>query len=167
VFFRVTLVTLLLLTFAIDVRASDPAPPADKAADRAAIQAVLDAHGAAWSKGHAQAATVILTEDADWVSGSGKIFIGRAAIAKMHSDVLNGPAKGSRHSHPGIPSIRFITHDVAIVDGLSYMAGWHDEHGNELPGEYSRYTAVFLKKNGTWYVTAFRSLPQVKVAPPN
>jgi hypothetical protein len=77
--------------------------------------------------------------------------------------MLEGPAKGTRHSHPGIPSIRFITREVPIVDGVSYMAGFHDEHGKELAAEYSRYTAVFVKRNGKWYVTAFRSLPQVKV----
>lgn len=46
------------------------------------------------------------------------------------------------------------------------MAGFRDEQGKELPGEYSRYTAVFVKKKGKWYVTAFRSLPQVKVTRP-
>jgi Calcium/calmodulin dependent protein kinase II association domain len=71
--------------------------------------------------------------------------------------MLSGPAKGTQHSHPGTPDIRFITRDVAIVDGDSYMAGFRDEQGKELHGEYSRYTAVFVKKNGKWYVTAFRS----------
>src|SRR5579864_143703 len=92
--------------------------------------------------------------------------LGDLRLLKMHRDVLSGPAKGTRHSHPGTPKIRFVTKDVAIVDGDSYMAGFHDEHGNELPAEYSRYTAVFVKKDGKWYVTAFRSLPQVKVTPP-
>lgn len=137
-----------------------------ESADRAAIQSVLDAHGAAWTRGDADAATATLTEDADWVSGSGRVFVGRPAITKMHRDVLSGPAKGTRHSHPGAPNIRFVTQDVAIVDGDSYMAGFHDEHGDELPAEYSRYTAIFVKKSGKWYVTAFRSLPQVKVTAP-
>ena len=61
------------------------------------------------------------------------------------------------------PRIRFAARDVAIAHGDSYMAGFHDERGNELRAEYSRYTAVFVKKNGKSYVTAFRSLPQVKV----
>jgi uncharacterized protein (TIGR02246 family) len=135
-------------------------------ADRAAIQAVLDAHGAAWTRGDADAATATLTEDADWVSGSGRMFVGRPAITQMHRDLLAGAAKGTRHSHPGTPNIRFVTQDVVIVDVDSYMAGFHDEHGNELPAEYSRYTAVFVRKSGKWYVTAFRSLPQVKVTPP-
>lgn len=138
-----------------------------EAADRAAIKAVLDAHGAAWTRGDVAAATATLTEDADWVSGNGTVLIGRAAIAKMHREMLEGPAKGTRHSHPGVPSIRFITREVAVVDGDSYMGGFHDDQGKELPAEYSRYTAVFVKKNGKWYVTAFRSLPQVRVAPRN
>jgi uncharacterized protein (TIGR02246 family) len=100
------------------------------------------------------------------VSGSGKVLVGRPAILKMHRDLLSGQAKGTQHSHPGTPDIRFVSRDVAIVDGDSYMAGFHDEQGKELPGEYSRYTAVFVRKDGKWYVTAFRSLPQVKVTPP-
>ncbi|PYX58558.1 MAG: hypothetical protein DMG73_10420 [Acidobacteria bacterium] len=45
--------------------------PANEAAERAAIQAVLDAHGAAWTKGDAKAAAAVMTEYADWVSGDG------------------------------------------------------------------------------------------------
>jgi uncharacterized protein (TIGR02246 family) len=133
-------------------------------ADIAAIQAVLDAHGAAWTRGDSAAAASVLTDDADWVSGSGKTFVGKQQIEAMHKQLLEGPAKGTRHSHPGTPNIRFITPDVAIVDGDSMMAGFRDENGKELPADYSRYTAVFVKKNGKWYVTAFRSLPQVKVS---
>lgn len=156
---------VLLLTMLLTLHGSDPAQSGE-GADRAAIKSVLDAHGAAWTRGDADAATAALTEDADWVSGSGKVFVGRPAILQMHRDMLSGPAEGARHSHPGTPDIRFITRDFAIVDGDSYMAGFRDEHGKELPGEYSRYTAVFVKKDGKWYVTAFRSLPQVKVTPP-
>ena len=157
---------VVALVVAIPISLCDSSSPqSSESAGRAAIQSVLDAHGTAWTRGDADAATAILTEDADWVSGSGKVFIGRLAITKMHRDLFAGAAKGTRHSHPGTPDIRFVTRDVAIVDGDSYMAGFHDEHGNELPAEYSRYTAVFVKKSGKWYVTAFRSLPQVKVTP--
>jgi uncharacterized protein (TIGR02246 family) len=156
---------VLLLAISLIVHGSGSPPPGETA-DQAAIKTVLDAHGTAWTRGDADAATVILTEDADWVSGSGRVFIGRPAIAKMHRELLSGPAKGTYHSHPGVPSIRFITREVAIVDGDSYMSGFHDERGNELPAEISRYTAVFVKKNGRWFVTAFRSLPQIKVTRP-
>jgi uncharacterized protein (TIGR02246 family) len=132
--------------------------------DVTAIKAVLGTHGAAWTRGDARAAASVVTEDADWVSGSGRIFVGQQEIEAMHKELLDGPAKGTRHSHPGTPNIRFVTPEVAIVDGDSMMAGFHDENGKELPADYSRYTAVFVKKSGTWYVTAFRSLPQVKVS---
>jgi uncharacterized protein (TIGR02246 family) len=159
VLFAVLIFTLTGISFTSDSAQSV------EAADRAAIKAVLDAHGAAWTRGDVAAAVATLTEDADWVSGGGTVLVGRDAIAAMHREMLEGPAKGTRHSHPGIPNIRFITREVAIVDGDSYMAGFHDAHGKELPAEHSRYTAVFVKKNGNWYVTAFRSLPQVKLAP--
>jgi uncharacterized protein (TIGR02246 family) len=155
----------LLVAIPVSVFGSAPTQSSETA-DRAAIKAVLDAHGAAWTQGDAEAAPAILTDDADWVSAGGTVLVGRPAILKMHRDALAGPAKGTQHSHPGTPDIRFITRGVAIVDGDSYMAGFRDEQGKELPGEYSRYTAVFVKKNGKWYVTAFRSLPQVNVTHP-
>jgi uncharacterized protein (TIGR02246 family) len=154
--------TILLLGVAFLIPLS-LAAQSDHSDDAKAIQAVLDAHGAAWTRGDAAAAAAVLTDDADWVSGSGKTFSGRQEIEAMHKQLLEGPAKGTRHSHPGTPKIRFITSQVAIVDGDSMMAGFHDENGKEAPPDYSRYTAVFVKKNGRWYVTAFRSLPQVKV----
>ena len=61
-----------------------------EATERAAIKAVLDARGAAWTRGDAAAATAILTDDADWVSGGGTVLVGRPAIAKMHRDMLGG-----------------------------------------------------------------------------
>ena len=130
--------------------------------DRVAIQKVLDAHGIAWTKGDAMAAAAVMTEDADWVSGSGHVYEGRAAIEAAHREWLSGDAKGTRHTHPGTPKIRFIRPDVAIVDGDSYTGDIHDAQGKELPPVFSRYTAVFVRDGGNWKVTAFRSLPQLK-----
>jgi uncharacterized protein (TIGR02246 family) len=153
----------IALLLAVMMAASAAIAQADHAADRAAIQAVLDTHGTAWTRGDAEAAVSTLTDDADWVSGSGITLEGKPAIEAMHKQVLAGPAKGSRHSHPGTPKIRFVTNNVAIVDGDSMMA-MRDDTGKELPATYSRYTAVFVKKpDSKWYVTAFRSLPQIKV----
>jgi uncharacterized protein (TIGR02246 family) len=86
----------LLLTIPMTLRGSDQ-PQSSESADRAAIKAVLAAHGAAWTRGDADAAVATLTEDADWVSGSGKVFVGRPAILKMHRDLLSGIAKGTQH----------------------------------------------------------------------
>jgi uncharacterized protein (TIGR02246 family) len=134
----------------------------DDASDRAAIQKVLDAHGIAWTKGDPAAAASVMTEDADWVSGGGEFYEGRASIEAAHREWLSGSAKGTRHAHPGTPKIRFIRPDVAIVDGDSYAGGLRDEQGKELPPSFSRYMAVLVKNGDTWKVTAFRSLPQLK-----
>jgi uncharacterized protein (TIGR02246 family) len=134
----------------------------DDASDRAAIQKVLDVHGIAWTKGDPVAAAAVMTEDADWVSGGGDVYEGRVAIEAAHREWLSGPAKGTRHAHPGTPKIRFIRPDVAIVDGDSYTGGLRDEQGKELPPSFSRYMAVLVKDGGNWKVTAFRSLPQLK-----
>jgi uncharacterized protein (TIGR02246 family) len=153
--------TMLLLMFATSTIAFAQ-KPVNEAAEKAAIQAVLDAHGVAWTKGDAKAAAAVLTEDADWISGDGSISVGRAAIQRDHEEAFNSFARGSRHTHPGTANIRFIRPDVAIVDGDSYTTGLHGENGRALPTSVSRYTAVFVKDNGSWKVAAFRSLPHVK-----
>jgi uncharacterized protein (TIGR02246 family) len=134
----------------------------DDASDRVAIQKVLDAHGNAWTKGDAVGAASVMAEDADWVSGGGDVYEGRAPIEAAHRDWLSGGAKGTRHAHPGSPRIRFIRRDVAIVDGDSYIGVRLDEQGKEMPPTFSRYTAVFVKNGESWKVAAFRSLPQLK-----
>ena len=133
-----------------------------RSAENAAIQAVLDEHGRAWSKGDAAGAAAVMTNDADWVSGDGAVYEGRAAIEAAHEKWFAGEAKGSHHSHPGSPNVRFIRPDVAIVDGDSYTSGLHDEQGKEISAGVTRYTAVMVKENGRWKVAAFRSLPQLK-----
>jgi len=131
-------------------------------AEKAAIQAVLDAHAKAWNNGDAAAAVAMMTEDANWVSGDGSVYEGRDAIESAHRDWFAGSAKGSWHTHPGLPNIHFIRADVVIVDGDSYQSGLHDEQGKEIPAGVTRFTAVMVKENGRWKVAAFRSLPQVK-----
>jgi uncharacterized protein (TIGR02246 family) len=138
--------------------AAGGAVPADPAAERAAIQVLLDAHGAAWTRGDAAAAAAVMTEDAEWITSTGKVVRGRAAIEALHREWFAGRLKGSRHSHPGTPDIRFVRPDVALVDGDSYVGGLLDEQGRERPASISTYTAVFTKENGRWLVTAFRSL---------
>ena len=153
---------ILVAAFLFGMMGIIAATVGDSASDRAAIQQVLDAHGTAWTKGDAVAAAAVMTEDADWVSGGGDVYEGRAAIETAHRDWLSGDAKGSRHAHPGTPKIRLIRRDVAVVDGDSYMGGLRDEQGHEMPPSFSRYTAVLVKNDTGWKVTAFRSLPQLK-----
>jgi uncharacterized protein (TIGR02246 family) len=153
---------LVIGCFFAGVVAAATAVFGDDTSDRAAIQKVLDAHGIAWTKGDATAAAAVMTEDADWVTGGGSVYEGRAAIEAAHREWLSGDAKGTRHAHPGTPKIRFIRPDVAIVDGDSYMGGVRDENGKELPAMFSRYMAIMTKERGEWKVAAFRSLPQLK-----
>ena len=153
---------IAILVCAVLGACSGPRAHDGSSAEKAAIQAVLDAHAKAWSKGDASAAAAVMTEDADWVTSEGAIYEGRAAIEAAHQQWLSGPAKGSWHSHPGLPKIQFLRPDVAVVDGDSYTSGVHDEQGKELPAETSRYAAVMVKESGRWKVAAFRSLPQVK-----
>jgi uncharacterized protein (TIGR02246 family) len=127
--------------------------------EQSAIQAVLNEHADAWTRGDAHAAAAVMTEDADWISGSGRIFQSRKAIEQMHRDLLEGPAHGTRHVHPGTPAIRFLTPDVAIVDGDSYVG---TSGTKPAASDFSHYTAVFTKQKGHWMVAAFRALPQVK-----
>jgi len=58
--------------------------------EQSAIQAVLNEHADAWTRGDAHAAAAVLTEDADWVSGSGRTFEGEKRLSKCTVICLRG-----------------------------------------------------------------------------
>ena len=151
---------IVILLCAARGPSSEPQVRLDHPADKAAIQALLDAHGAAWTKCDAAAAAAVMAEDADWVSGSEAVYGGAQPLKPCIRRELAGMGKGSRHSHPGTPKTRFIRPDVAILDGDSSMAGLHDGHGIS-----SHYVAVYGgdgEGERTVMVAAFRLWPQLK-----
>src|SRR3954467_4343596 len=88
-----------------------------KARDGDAIFERAKAFAAAFDKGDAKAVADFWTEDGDYTDQSGKQLKGRAAVAKAFAGYF-AENKGARLRIDS-ESLRFVTADVAIEDGVT------------------------------------------------
>ena len=125
--------------------------PADVSPEMAAVLAKDRAYEAAYAKADVAALGGFFTEDAEYTSDDGRIFIGRAAIETClrSSFEIN---KGSKISIKA-DSVKVLTPDVAVEKGSTVVVS---KTGDESEG---RYTAIYLKKDGTWSMSQLIETP--------
>lgn len=142
---RRAIVASLLLSGVFLIRAGAQNP-----LDEKAIRHSVAGYEAAFNKGDMDKLMGYWAADADYVDDSGTTHKGRAAIGKLFrrsaEDLEGCTMKLS------ITSLRFLKDDVAIEDGLLEM---------KSPGgsrEATRYSAVWIKKEGKWVISSARDL---------
>lgn len=134
-------------------------PPAAKTAktetptDEQAIRATADAYVKAFNAGDAKAVAAFWTTTADYVDEQGKVCKGRDAIEKEYAALFA--------AHPGlamkldIESIRLLNGAIAMEDGRSTLT----LDGRKI--SQNRYSAVHVKQNGAWLLSAVRDMPDL------
>ncbi|HEX6933971.1 MAG TPA: SgcJ/EcaC family oxidoreductase [Streptosporangiaceae bacterium] len=126
-----------------------------RAADEAAIQAILADSYKAWEAGDAAGMVANYTEDATAVM-TGSLRDSRDVIRENMALAFEGPLKGSSTCNKQL-SIRFVGRDAAIVISESgiLFAGQ-----SEVPdtGKVNA-TWVFEKRNGQWLIAAYHNSP--------
>ena len=128
-----------------------------RAADQAAITAVLVDSYKAWEAGDADGMVANYTEDATAIM-TGSLRDGRDEIRTSMALSFEGPLKGTSTDNRQL-SIRFLGSDGAIV--LS-------ESGILFPGQTEvpdtakvNCTWVFEKRDGQWLIAAYHNSPVV------
>lgn len=128
---------------------------ADRAADEAAIQAVLDASYRAWDEGDADGMVADYAEDACAIV-PGSLRGSRAVIRDSMAAAFAGPLKGTSTYNKQL-SIRFVGPDAAIVVSESAILFGG---ATEAPEEAKvNATWVFQKRDGRWLVAAYHNSP--------
>jgi uncharacterized protein (TIGR02246 family) len=136
---------LCVLTAVTAFAADEKIPTADEAAVRAATAKFV----AAFNSGDSKTTAAFWTEDGDFVGLSGQAVRMRERISQAKSDKQAADKKPTLAL--SISSIRFVTPDVATVDGSSMFkasAVTRTVHG--------RYTAVWVKRDGHWMIDSIR-----------
>jgi uncharacterized protein (TIGR02246 family) len=117
--------------------------------DERAIRAAASQYMSAVRRGDGEAMKRLWTADGDYVDAAGRVF-------KVH-DLLGQQVSQSppvaEVDGPSMPpsSLRFVTPDVAIEDGVIDLGKSSD--GEELSG---RFTAVWVKQRGRWLLSSLR-----------
>ncbi len=97
------------------------------------------------------------SEDADYVGVDGQLLKGRAQIQEFFRQMA-GHGASRPQQRATIEQIRFITPELATVDGSWTVTGARDANGNELAPIEGRGFELVQKKNGRWSFIATREM---------
>lgn len=116
---------------------------ADQLEDEASIRKNAEAYVAAYNNRDAKSLAAMWSPDAVYMDPStGEAAIGREEIEKVFADTLAD--LGDAKLEVEVQSIDFVSPNVAIENGAARVV-----RPNEEPEE-TRYTAVNVKRDGTW-----------------
>lgn len=116
------------------------------------LREIEAAYDAAWNRSDAKALAAPLAEDAVVVNPRGQVAVGRADFEAIMAKMLAGPFAGSTH-HSTVRRVRFISADVAIVDGEARVT---DIKGADTSVEHA-FTDIFVRRGGRWLISDVRA----------
>ncbi len=96
-------------------------------------------------------------EGADYVSVDGRLINGRPQIQAFYREMAKSSA-GQPQQAVSVEQIRFITSDLATVDGSWTVTGARAADGKELAPIKGRGFEVVQKKNGKWRFIVTREM---------
>ena len=109
------------------------------------------------NKGDVTAFDDFWDENADYVSVDGRLIKGRAEIQAFFREMAKS-GTGRPQQIVSIDQIRFITSDLATVDGSWTVTGARDAEGKELPPIKGRGFELVQKKDGGWQFIVTREM---------
>ncbi len=108
-----------------------------------------------WNKHDTEALLSFFADDADYVSGWGRLVKGRVEIGEWlteaHSTLLKGAQLNSR-----VDTIRFLRPEIAVLDGTFEASGVRSRQGELRPTVHGHFTWIIVKKKGRWWVVSDR-----------
>lgn len=146
---RIVLTALLLIAPTI-AAAQQPASSASRAADEAAVSAIVHNMESAWNAHDAKAYAGLFHPDAAFITFQGDYLKGRqdieTTLARVHATTYRNSVSTRR-----IEDMTFVGPDVAVVHVFRTNTGVTDK---PIP---SRNTLVLTRRDGKWGILAFHN----------
>jgi uncharacterized protein (TIGR02246 family) len=116
---------------------------ADQAADEAEVRKAVDSYVLAFNKGDGKALAALWSPEAVYTNPfSGEQVVGREAIEQQFTAIFS-EAKGLK-LEAKTDTVQFVSPNVAVEQGNAKV-----QRPGEDPAE-SKYTAVYIKRDGKW-----------------
>jgi len=125
--------------------------------DRAAIYGLIDAFVACWDGGDARGISMLWKADGDIIVPDGSLLKGRQQIENFYSGVFSGGYGGST-AIASIDQVRFLSVDLALVDGQFTVRRVLLATSRELPPERGYFSIVAQRVAGRWLIVANREM---------
>lgn len=141
---------------------STPAAPTATTvtSDDEAITLQLQALSDSLAQGNAKAVAALWAEDGNYIDDDGLEFKGRAAVEKRFAEVFSSDGKPQIECVNN--STRTLAPGVILAEGVVRRKGVR----SEAPPE-TRYSMVFVKRDGAWLITSASERPFVAGPPQN
>ncbi|MGC4991498.1 SgcJ/EcaC family oxidoreductase [Nocardia salmonicida] len=119
-----------------------------------AVLELLSEQIAAWAAGDGTAFAATFTDDADFISVIGEFIHGRAQLAAGMQEGFDGFMRGTHLSEPERSTLRFPTHDAAIL--VTYGVRVLRPEQPAPPHSSVQIRTAALTNNG-WQFTSFQN----------
>jgi uncharacterized protein (TIGR02246 family) len=132
-----------------------PAQPATTAAPRPEekpIRDLVDAFAKAYNGPDLKALAACFSDEASVVDSAGEATRGKSEVVEMYASSLD--ENPDLNVEPKVQEIRFLTPDVARVEGQSRLS---TEKGDA--SEYTRFSSLAVKRDGKWLIAEIREYP--------
>src|SRR5262245_10275058 len=130
---------------------------ASRLEDERTIRMMVDQAISRFNQGDVTVIEDFWDENADYISVDGRVITGRAQIQAYFSEILRLSAGGIQQV-ASIERVRFLTPELAMVDGSWTISGAHDEAGIEFPPLNGRGVEIAQKRDGQWRFVATREM---------
>ena len=150
---RFTLATLGVALFCAHAAWAQPA----KNPEEDVLLKRTEAFVATFNKGDAKALAAFFTPDGDMVDPEGQHIKGRKAIEEVYQQYFAATKGAKLFIH--ITSVRVVRPDLAVEDGLTEVVR------PDGPPSAARYTVIYVKQDGQWYLESVREA--IAVPPTN
>ncbi len=133
---------------AVQPGAPNQAQPASSPEEKAVIDGVA-AFAKIYSESNANALAELFLDDATIVDPEGKATSGKAALAEMYAASFQ-ESPGLK-VEPTVEQVRFLTQDVARVDGRSRLSSADGD-----ATEFTRFSTLLVRRDGNWRIAEIR-----------
>lgn len=125
-------------------------------ADRRAIYDLVEVTREAWAAGDGIAYASVCTDDARYVTASGRRLVGRQQIAAAHQQVFDTAMRGSQLELEQPIELQPLREGVALVHAVGAVRFPHGETPVRARG---MLTMVAVTEGKTWRVASFSNTP--------
>src|SRR5215472_15435248 len=130
---------------------------ANRNQDRDAIYRLIDSLASCWDRADAQGLAMLWQADGDIIVPDGSRLKGRNQIKNFYTAVFAG-GYGASTAIATVGQLRFLSADLALVDGQFIVRRALAANNQELPPEIGYFSIIAQKVSGRWLIVASREM---------
>ena len=125
--------------------------------DRDAIYGLIDSFVTCWDRADAERLSMLWKADGDIIVPDGSLIRGRNQIENFYTEVFAGGYSGST-AIASIDQLRFLSADLALVDGRFTVRRVLATNNQQLPPEEGFFSIIAQRASGRWLIVAVREM---------